>query len=70
MLQRRPAAREDAHQAMNETEVTAKEVRLVGSDASWRDFVAEAFFSQHNLFIMVTQKKAARFDRRARAAAS
>jgi hypothetical protein len=33
-------------------------------------FVAEAFFDQHNLFIMVTEKKAARFGHRIRVAVS
>jgi hypothetical protein len=35
-----------------------------------RRFFAEAFCNRYNLFVMVTEKKAARFGRRIRIAAS
>ena len=40
---------------------------------TWRErrvFVAEAFFNRHNLFVMVTERKAARFGIRIRVAVS
>lgn len=59
-----------AHQAMTAADVAAKEVVLRDADGDRHEFIAEAFFNQHNLLVLVTQKKAARFGRRVRAVAS
>ncbi len=56
--------------AMSAGDVAAKDVvmpDLVGERCA---FIAEAFFNRHNVFVMVTERKAARFGRRVRAAAS
>jgi hypothetical protein len=59
-----------ARQAMNTTEVAAKDLPLHNLRGDRRDFVAEAFYNQHNLFVLVAEKKAARYGRRVRIAAS
>jgi hypothetical protein len=59
-----------ARQAMTTTEVAAKEFALHGLRGDPRDFIAEAFYNQHNLFVLVAEKKAARYGRRIRVAAS
>ena len=43
---------------------------ILDADGEKHEFVAGAFFNQHNLFVMVTEKKAARFGRRIRVAVS
>ena len=55
---------------MTASEVAAKDVVIADLRGDHRDFVAEAFFNQHNLFVIVAEKKAARFGRRSRVAAS
>jgi hypothetical protein len=59
-----------AHQAMTAPDVAAKELVIPDSDGDRYEFIAEAFFNQHNLFITVTEKKTARFGRRLRVVAS
>jgi hypothetical protein len=59
-----------SHQAMAAADLAAKDIAIPDSDGTRHEFIAEAFFNQHNLFIMVTGKKAARFGRRVRVVAS
>jgi hypothetical protein len=59
-----------AKEAMSGAEVAAKNMTIPDIGGQQRPFIAEAFFNQHNLFVMVTEKKAARFGRRIRVAAS
>jgi hypothetical protein len=59
-----------ARQAMTTTEVAAKDFAIRDLRGDRRDFIAEAFYNQHNLFVLVAEKKAARFGRRIRIAAS
>jgi hypothetical protein len=59
-----------ARQAMTTTEVAAKDFAIRDLRGDRRDFIAEAFYNQHNLFVLVTEKKASRFGRRIRIAAS
>lgn len=59
-----------AHQAMKTAEVTAKDFMIRDLRGDREDFIAEAFYNQHNVFIMVVEKKAVRFGRRIRIAAS
>jgi hypothetical protein len=59
-----------ARQAMRTTEVAAKDLIIRDLRGDRRDFVAEAFYNQHNLFVLVAEKKAVRFGRRIRIAAS
>ena len=59
-----------ARQAMATPEVAAKDLGIRDLRGDRRDFVAEAFYNQHNLFVLVAAKKAARFGRRVRIAAS
>lgn len=59
-----------ARKAMSGGAVTSREVFLHDLRGDRRVFVAEAFFNQHNLFVMLTAKKAARFGIRIRAVAS
>jgi hypothetical protein len=49
--------------------VAAKDVIIPDTRGEERVFIAEAFYNGHNLFVMVTEKKAARFGRRVRVAA-
>jgi len=59
-----------AHAAMTGADVAAKELVIPDLRGQRREFVAEAFFNQHNLFVMVSEKKATRFGRRLRVQAS
>jgi hypothetical protein len=59
-----------AMKAMTDDEVAAKDVIIPDIDGEKRPFTAEAFYNHHNVFVMVTEKKAARFGRRIRIAAS
>ena len=59
-----------ARKAMSGGEVAAKETLIPDISGERCVFIAEAFFNRHNLFVMVTEKKAARFGRRIRIAAS
>jgi len=59
-----------ARKAMSDGEVAAKEVTIGDINGERCAFIAEAFFNRHNLFVMVTAKKAARFGRRIRVVAS
>jgi hypothetical protein len=59
-----------ACQAMRTTEVASKDLIISDLRGDRRGFVAEAFYNQHNVFVMVAEKKAARFGRRIRIAAS
>ncbi len=59
-----------ARKAMSGTEIAAKDVIIPDVNGERRALVAEAFYNRHNLFVMVTEKKAARFGRRVRVAAS
>jgi hypothetical protein len=59
-----------AKKAMSGGVVAAKEITIPDIGEQRRPFIAEAFFNQHNLPVMVTEKKAARFGRRVRIAAS
>jgi hypothetical protein len=59
-----------AMRAMTHDEVAAKDVIIPDVDGEKRLFIAEAFYNRHNVFVMVTEKKAARFGRRIRIAAS
>lgn len=58
-----------AMKAMSGTEVAAKDVTIPDINGERCHFIAEAFHNQYNLFVMVTEKKAARFGRRIRVAA-
>jgi hypothetical protein len=53
-----------AYSAMSTTDVASKELPLTDLRGDPRIFVAEAFFNQHNLFVMLTERRAARFGRR------
>ena len=59
-----------ARRAMSAGEIAAKEVPITDLQGDRQDFVAEVFFNQHNLFVMITVRKAARFGRRVHIAAS
>jgi hypothetical protein len=59
-----------AHEAMTTAEVAAKDLLISDLRGDRRDFVAEAFYNQHNVLIMVAERKAVRFGRRIRIAAS
>jgi hypothetical protein len=60
-----------AMRAMSGTEVAAKDVIIPDISGERCLFIAEAFHNQYNLFVMVTEKKAAtRFARHVRVAAS
>ena len=59
-----------AGEAMRTAAVAAKNLAICDLRGDHRDFVAEAFYNQHNVFVMVAEKKAARFGRRVRVAAS
>lgn len=59
-----------ARNAMRTTKVAAKDLPICDLRGDRSDFVAEAFYNQHNLFVQVAEKKAARFGRRIRIAAS
>ncbi len=59
-----------ARKAMSAGEVAAREISLRDLRGERRAMVAEAFFNRHNLFVMLTAKKAARFGRRIRTVAS
>ena len=56
--------------AMSGGEVAAKDVVIPDITGERCPFIAEALYNGHNLFVMVTGKKAARFGRRVRVAAS
>ena len=45
-----------AHQAMPAADVAAKEVVIRDSDRNRHEFIAEVFFNQHNLLVMVTEE--------------
>ncbi len=51
---------------MTQVEVAVKEVIVPDLRGERRQFVAEAFFNQHNLFVMVTERRARRLGRRIR----
>lgn len=53
-----------AYSAMRATDVASKELPITDLRGEPRVFVAEAFFNQHNLFVMLTERRAARFGRR------
>lgn len=55
-----------ANAAMTGIEVAAKGITISDLRGERRHFVAEAFFNQHNLFVMVTERRATRFGRRVR----
>lgn len=59
-----------AKTALSGGEVAEKEVLVRDISGERCSFAAEAFYNQHNLFVMLTAKKAARFGRRIRVAAS
>ena len=59
-----------ASNALSGGEVAAKEILIQDLTGERCVFIAEAFFNRHNLFVIVTEKKAARFGRRIRVAAS
>lgn len=59
-----------AMKAMSGEAVAAKDVVIPDITGERRLFNAEAFYNRHNLFVMVTEKKAARFGRRIHVAAS
>lgn len=59
-----------AKKAMSGGEVAAKDVVIADISGERCGFIAEAFYNRHNVFVMVTAKKAARFGRRVRIAAS
>lgn len=59
-----------AMKAMSGAEIAARDVIIPDIDGEQRPFIAEAFYNHHNLFVMITEKKAARFGRRVRVAAS
>jgi hypothetical protein len=60
-----------AMKAMSGTEVAAKDVIIPDINGERCPLVAEAFYNYFNLFVMVTEKKAAsRFARHVRVAAS
>jgi hypothetical protein len=59
-----------AQQAMSVSDVVAKEIKILDLRGEPKDLVAEAFFNQHNLLVMVSETKARRFGRRVRIAAS
>lgn len=59
-----------AMKAMSGGDVAAKDLVIPDLGGEPRDFIAGAFYNRHNLFGMVTEKKAARFGRRIRVAAS
>jgi hypothetical protein len=59
-----------AQRAMSLSDVVAKEIRIRDLRGEPREFVAEAFFNQHNLLVMVSEKRARRFGRRVRVEAS
>lgn len=59
-----------AMKAMSGAEVAAKDVIIPDVNGENRLFAVEAFYNHHNVFVMVTEKKAARFGRRVRIAAS
>jgi hypothetical protein len=51
-----------AYSAMRDTDAS-KELPLTDLRGEPRVFVAEAFFNQHNLLVMLTDRRAARFGR-------
>lgn len=53
-----------AYSAMTGADVASKELPLTDLRGEPRIFAAEAFFNQHNLFVMLTERRAARFGRR------
>lgn len=59
-----------AKKALSGGEVAEKELLVRDITGGQCTFAAEAFFNQHNLFVMLTERKAARLGRRIRAAAS
>jgi hypothetical protein len=59
-----------AMRAMAGGQVEAKDVIIPDVDNERCLFSAEAFYNRHNLFVMVTEKKAARLGRRIRVEAS
>jgi hypothetical protein len=60
-----------AMKAMSGTEVAAKDLIIPDIDRENCPFIAEAFYNQFSLLVLVTEKKAARrFGRRVRVAAS
>lgn len=59
-----------AMKAMSGGEVAAKDVVIPDITGERCPFIAEALYNGHNQFVMVTGKKAARFGRRVRVAAS
>ncbi len=59
-----------ATKAMSGAEIAAKDVIIPDINGERCLFAAEAFYNHRNLFVMVTEKKAAQFGRRVRVAAS
>jgi hypothetical protein len=51
---------------MRTTEVAAKNLAICDLRGDRRDFVAEAFYNRHNVFVLIAEKKAARIGRRIR----
>jgi len=54
---------------MTKSEVASKHLVIPDLNGEQKRFVAEAFFNQHNLLVMVSERKATRFGRRVRVAA-
>lgn len=59
-----------AHDAMTKSHIASKLLVIPDLRGERKEFVAQAFFNQHNLLIMVSKRKATRFGRRVRAEAS
>jgi len=59
-----------AKRAMSAGQVATKDVIIPDLRGDRHEFIAEAFYNQHNLFVMVAEKKATRFGRRIHIAAS
>lgn len=59
-----------AMKALSGGQVATKDVIIPDVSGERLPFIAEAFYNRHNLFIMVTVKKASRFGRRVRVEAS
>jgi len=55
-----------ANAAITGTQVASKEMIIPDLRGDRRHFVAEAFFNHHNLFVMVTERRATRYGRRIR----
>jgi hypothetical protein len=58
-----------ARRALSAGEIAAEEMTITDLQRDPQDFAAEAFFNEHNLFVMITERKAVRFGRRVHIAA-